>query len=260
MPSPRAFTPSPTPSSIQISSYFTIAIFPSLADLFYIGRYPFAIAALALLFRQRAPGRNLSAVLDTTSIAVAMSLLYWLYVITPYERATSGQLAQLASVAFPVMDLGLLVMSLILVLAPGRRPASFVLLVASLVVTLASDVLCTISALGGRYVVADVTESLWALGDVLVAAAALHPSMADLSCSPQVDDRRLGPGRLAALLAAALVTPVLLPAEATGHPPRSGSSRSPMSASRRRRLRAPTSFVTVSPPRTTTRVGMASTP
>ncbi|OHV32153.1 hypothetical protein BBK14_15730 [Parafrankia soli] len=186
---------------------FHNSTFPSLADLFYIGRYPFAIAALALLFWQRAPGRNLSAVLDTTSIAVAVSLLYWLYVITPYERAASGQLAQLVSVAFPVMDLGLLVMSLILVLAPGRRPASFVLLVASLVVTLASDILYTISALGGRYVVADVTESLWALGDVLVAAAALHPSMADLSCSPQADDRRLAPGRLAALLAAARTGP-----------------------------------------------------
>ncbi|MCK9931506.1 GGDEF domain-containing protein [Frankia sp. Mgl5] len=197
---------------------FHNAIFPSLADLFYIGRYPFAIAALALLFRQRAPGRNLSAVLDTTSIAVAMSLLYWLYVVTPYKRATSGQLALLASVAFPAADLGLLVMSLILVLAPGRRPASFVLLVASLVVTLASDVLSTISVLGSRYVVADLTDSLWALGDVLVAAAALHPSMADLSCSPQADDRRLGPGRLAALLAAALIAPVLLLVEADRSP------------------------------------------
>lgn len=197
---------------------FHNATFPSLADLLYIGRYPFAIAALALLFRQRAPGRDLSAVLDTTSIAVAVSLLYWLYVITPYERATSGPLAQLASVAFPVMDLGLLLMSLMLVLTPGRRPASFVLLVASLVVTLASDVLYTVSALGGRYVVADATEFLWALGDVLVGAAALHPSMADLSRSPQADDRRLGPGRLAALLAAALIAPALLLVEADRSP------------------------------------------
>ncbi|WP_154677316.1 GGDEF domain-containing protein [Parafrankia discariae] len=197
---------------------FRDATYPSLADLFYLGRYPFAIVALALLFRQRAPGRNLSAVLDTTSIAVAVSLLYWLYVITPDERAVSGPLAQLASVVFPVMDLGLLVMSLILILAPGRRPASFVLLVASLVVTLAADILYTTSTLGGGYVVTAVIESLWVLGDVLVAAAALHPSMADLSCAPRADDRRLGPGRLTALLAAALMAPVLLLAEADRSP------------------------------------------
>ncbi|MEX5708001.1 GGDEF domain-containing protein [Parafrankia sp. FMc6] len=100
---------------------FHNSIFPSLADLFYIGRYPFAIAALALLFRQRAPGHNLSAVLDTTSIAVAVSLLYWLYVITPYERAASGQLAQLASVAFPVMDLGLLIVARLAALVAEQR-------------------------------------------------------------------------------------------------------------------------------------------
>lgn len=184
--------------------------YPSAADPFYLGHYPLVVVALVLLIRRRTPGRDLPALLDAAVLAVVAAMLSWLYLIAPQAHADLPALVKLTSVAYPVMDLAVLVVALRLMLGAGRRPRSFSLLSANLLAIFAADTIYVGQQLAGVYHSGNWLDALWLAGNLSLGAAALHPTMRWLGDPSPVGDQRLGPVRIVALCVAALVAPATL--------------------------------------------------
>jgi signal transduction histidine kinase len=185
--------------------------FPSVADGFYLAGYPLVAAGLAVLIRGRAPRRDWRAVADATIIAIGFGLFSWVLVMVPYFRDPELTLpGRVFSLAYPVGDVLLLALAARLAVSPGRRTVAYPLLVASLVSTMAGDLLFSVLALSQQYTGISAADAAYLLGYLLLGAAALHPSMARLSQPAPERRARLPRGRLLAMGAAALVAPALL--------------------------------------------------
>ncbi|NUT92377.1 MAG: diguanylate cyclase [Saccharothrix sp.] len=184
--------------------------FPSLADGFYLGHYPLVVVALVLLIRRRSPGRDLPSLLDASVLAVVAAMLSWLYLIGPRARLDQPLPVAVASVAYPVMDLAMLVVALRLVLGTGRRSGSFALLSANLLAILTADTLYVLQQLNGSYQAGNFLDAIWLGGNLALGAAALHPTMSRLAEPSLGRENVLGWGRIAALCCAALIAPAML--------------------------------------------------
>jgi len=184
--------------------------FPSLADALYLPGYPVLAAGLALLALSRSSGRrDWAGLTDAAIIAIGFGLLSWVLVMVPYfDDPSMGLVQLLVSLAYPVGDVLLLALAARLATSPGRRTAAFRLLIASLAVTWAADMLFSVLALSGAS--ASVTDGMYLAAYLLLGASGLHPSMAGLSEPSRRRLARLGRGRLLAMGAAALVAPALL--------------------------------------------------
>jgi two-component system cell cycle response regulator len=184
--------------------------FPALADPLYLGHYPLVVVGLILLIRLRTPGRDVASLLDAATVGVAAAMLSWLYLIAPQARADSPTLVTLTSVAYPVMDLAMFAVALRLILGPGRRPASFLLLAANLLAMFTADTLYVTQQLNGTYQTGNYLDAIWLCGNLALGAAALHPTVAKVADRASADDLRLTPFRLALLAGAALIAPAIL--------------------------------------------------
>ncbi len=191
---------------------------PSPADALYLAGYPVLAAALWLLLREGSPRRDGVAVLDAAIVSAACGLLTWNFVIGPIADAGGSLLELLISLAYPVMDVLLLVVLARLVAGPGSRNASFRLLAGSAALLLVADAWFMLVSPHGGYVVQGPIDALWLSSYVLWAVAALHPSAGALRVSGKVvvkPSRR----RLILLAGAALTCPVVLVASSwAGHP------------------------------------------
>jgi diguanylate cyclase (GGDEF)-like protein len=125
-------------------------------------------------------------------------------------RADSVALVKAASVAYPVMDLAMLTVALRLILGPGRRPASFFLLLSNLFAIFTADTVYVLQQLHNDYLVGNFLDAVWLAGNLALGATALHPTMNQLGERSPVRHTNLGPARIAALLAAVLLAPAVL--------------------------------------------------
>jgi two-component system, cell cycle response regulator len=184
--------------------------YPSAADLVYLGHYPLALAGLALLVRRRTGGRDLPGLLDAAVIAVAAALLSWQFVISLQVREDESGLGKIACAGYPVMDLALLAVALRLLLAAGRRPPAFHLLLASLFATFGADTAYLLQSVHGGYHVGNLLDAVWLAGNLALGAAALHPTMIRLGEPAPPRQSTLGAGRFVVLMAAVLLAPAAL--------------------------------------------------
>jgi diguanylate cyclase (GGDEF)-like protein len=184
--------------------------YPAIADPLYLGHYPLVVLGLILLIRLRRPGRDLASLLDAATIAVAAAMLSWLYLIAPQARADEPLLVKLASVGYPVMDLAMFAVALRLILGPGRKPGSFMLLGGNLLLIFAADTIYVMQQLAGTYQAGNFLDAIWLGGNLALGAAALHPTVGRIAERASPEDMRLTPLRLGVLLAAALIAPVAL--------------------------------------------------
>lgn len=198
-------------------AYFYIAhyvvqstAYPSIADALYLSHYPLVVTGLVLLIRRRTPGRDLPGLLDAAVLAVVAGMLSWLYVIGPQARLDSPTLVKLASLGYPVMDLAMLAVALRLILGAGRRPRAFFLLSGNLLAMMAADTIYVLQQLSGTFQAGNFLDAIWLSGNLLLGAAALHPTMGKLAERSPVRDSNLGPARIAALSVAALIAPATL--------------------------------------------------
>jgi signal transduction histidine kinase len=184
--------------------------FPSVVDLCYLVTYPLLISGLLLLVRSRTPGRDAASLIDATVIATGAALLSWVFLITPYVRDPELTLVQRAiATAYPVGDLLLLAVAARLAVGGGQRPAAWWLLAGSVVPLLVSDALYGLIQLQGTWQVGGPVDLGWILFYVCWGAAALHPSMTELSEQATLSSR-LPRSRLILLAAAALMAPAVL--------------------------------------------------
>lgn len=184
--------------------------YPSVADVFYIGHYPLVVAGLVMLIRSRRSDRDLPGLLDAASLTVGAGLLSWVFVIGPQTRLGTPLVVEVASLAYPLMDLVVLLVSLRLLFDGGRRDVSFVLLSAWLAAILTADTVYVLQRLDHTYAAGNFLDAIWLTGNLALGACALHPSMGRITQTADVAVWRLGCVRLAALCVGALIGPLLL--------------------------------------------------
>jgi diguanylate cyclase (GGDEF)-like protein len=180
------------------------------SDLSYLAFYPLTLWALVLLMR-RSPDRDAAAWLDSVIWTIGASVLAWEWLFEGSSLVEAPTVASIITVAYPVMDLVLLLVLLRLVLASIKGNSALLLLAVGLGVQLVTDSVYLTDVAGAGYNSGHLLDLGWLFTYTAVAAAALHPSMA---LSGPVRDRRhearLGGWRIPLLLVPALTAPVTL--------------------------------------------------
>jgi diguanylate cyclase (GGDEF)-like protein/PAS domain S-box-containing protein len=194
--------------------------FPSTADYLALAGYVVLAAALLLMIRRQAPGRDWPSLIDAGIVTAGFAIVAWTFLVQPRLVGDSTALETAVALAFPVMDVLLVSLAARMVLGPGMRTTAFVLVSVALVFQLVGDALYGFGSLHGWYRVGDPVDMLFVMSAVLWGTAALHPSMVDLTEPNPDPEQRLGRRRLAVLSFATLMAPAMLAVAAF----RSGSS------------------------------------
>jgi diguanylate cyclase (GGDEF)-like protein/PAS domain S-box-containing protein len=196
--------------SIEARVHHRAVPFPSYVDAVYLVVYPLLAAGLVLLVRTRTPGRDLASFLDACIITVGIGLVSWVLLIVPYFRSDDmSWLARLTAITYPLGDVALLAVAVRLVVGSGRRPPAFWLLGGSVVSVLVSDAMYGYMNLAGTWHEHNPVDAGWILFYVGWGAAALHPSMHELSVRSATSSRASA-RRVALVGSAALIPPAVL--------------------------------------------------
>jgi signal transduction histidine kinase len=190
--------------------------YSTLADVLYLGRYPFLVAGLLLMVRRRSGGRGPIGLVDTAIMATSLAVVYWVFLIAPALGNHQLSLAErLTWVGYPSVDMLLLAIGIRLLIGAGARKPAFHLLVAALAVGLVSDTICCLLRVLHE-TVSGHAESLlsigWLSSHLLLGAAALHPSMRSVTEPSQTGKMciRTRKRRLVLLAVLSLVGPGVL--------------------------------------------------
>ena len=198
--------------------------FPSIADLAYLLFYPLVYVAIGR-FLKSTGHPDPAAWVDASIWTAGAAVVLWEPLFEPYvvsEGVTA--LSSIVGMAYPLLDLGLLLM--VLRMLPGRQMLypSFLLLTAGLVFLVTVDLAFNVRQAQHVYVTGEFTDAGWLLLSLMVGMAALHPSMVRLT---ELRTRAAGPGgrrRLQALLVPALLAPALMVYQLLSGPASNGIS------------------------------------
>jgi len=192
--------------------------FHSLADVCYLAvTYPICAAALLIFIQRRSAGYDRRSLLDALTLTVGVGLLSWVFLILPYVH--DGGLAwwqKAAGIAYPLG--GVLVLAMLArLLTPGTwRARSPQLLTVGTLGMLVYDVFFGLTQLSSSFRLGSVNDLGWAVCYVAWGAAALHPSMTELTQPLPQRAARNSRMRVALLMAASLIAPAVLLAESVG--------------------------------------------
>jgi diguanylate cyclase (GGDEF)-like protein/PAS domain S-box-containing protein len=191
------------------------APFPSFVDAFYLATYPLYAAALLIFIRRRSAGHDRRSLLDALTLTVGLALLCWLFVVVPYfHRGGLSWPQKTVAAAFPVGDVLVLAMLTRLVAPGGWRTRSVQLLGLGGLALLGSDVAFSLLHLHGMFGSGTGVFLGWAVFYLAWGAAALHPSMTELTWPVPRQDTHSTPLRLSVLMLASLIAPAVLLVEA----------------------------------------------
>ncbi len=150
---------------------------PSAADWFYLAGYPVIAAGLVLLLVRAGGHHRIAGLGEAAIVTVAFALFQWVWIVDGIVDRGGSVAHRTVDAAYPTMDIVLLAgFAGFFVTAAWRTPA-FLFLVTSIVALLASDE----AYASGTYGTGHATDLGWLLSYVLWGAAALHPSMRELS-------------------------------------------------------------------------------
>jgi diguanylate cyclase (GGDEF)-like protein/PAS domain S-box-containing protein len=185
--------------------------FPSFADGLYLATYPLYAAGVFIFIRWRTIGSDGRSLIDALTLTVGLALLAWIYLILPYVHNPALSWVQKCfSIAYPLGDVLVLAM-LARLLAPGSaRTRSLHLLTFGTIGMLVSDACYGLIQLHGTFHTGTVADLGWAIFYTAWGAAALHPSMADLTRPVSPRSAEVSPLRLAVLMLASLIAPAVL--------------------------------------------------
>jgi len=165
--------------------YFTLVLeareeipYPSLADIGYLGFYPFAYAALALVARRRLPALKASLWLDGLVGALTVAAVAVALVFGALLEATDGSAAVVATnLAYPLGDLILIAIAVSVVAMTGwQLDRTFLLLLAGFVVFGLGDSVYLLQSATGTYEPDSLVNASWGAGLLLLALAAWQPA------------------------------------------------------------------------------------
>ena len=188
---------------------------PSVADVFYLGGYPLlAVGLVLLVLRMQSKDRRVGLI-DAGLLTVAFGVCHWIFVMHPLLTGSSDPAGKLVALSYPAMDVVLLAALVFLALTPARRAVSYRYVSASVVLLLVADEIYSISP--ASYTGTSWLDTGWLLSYVLWGAAALSPSMRDLSEPKPARGPRLTTMRLSMLWLAIATVPVVLIVERLAH-------------------------------------------
>ena len=185
--------------------------FPSFADVLYLMEYPLYAAAALVFIRFRSPERDRRSVLDALTLTVGLALLSWLYVVLPYARDPAlTWLQKCVAAAYPLGDILVLAMVARLLAPETMRSRAVQLLTVGTVGLLTADVLYGLIQLHGTFHNGTPVDLGWAALYAAWGAAALHPSMTQLTDPVAAQPAEASPVRLLVLMLGALIAPAVL--------------------------------------------------
>lgn len=181
-----------------------LALIPHLLN--YAG-YVIAIALFVRLLRGR-DSRGHEALLDVTVVALAAVLLSVSFVVVP-SVAVAGWLPWAVS-AYPVLDVALLALLILLAFTARERNLTLRLIAACIVCLLIGDVITSKFGRTGAFTSSTLWDALYLLSYGLLGAAALHPSMASFGAGRSQQVQPWSWQRLAILVPALMVPGFLM--------------------------------------------------
>ncbi len=189
---------------------------PSVADIFYLAGYPLMALGILQILRRLGGQTSRAAILDTVVMFSGVALVQWVFFIDPYNHKHFGtEFARVVAMAYPAMDILLLVAFAQLLVGPGGRTRSYGLLLGSLGLWVVADEIYGLNVdayQGGSWI-----DALWLGSYVAWAAAALEPSMSRIAESDRRRLPRLTTTRLVLLATASLTAPATLLIERAAH-------------------------------------------
>ena len=186
------------------------APFPSLADALYLSGYPVLAVAFLWVIAIRVGKGDRSGMLDAATVAVAAALIGWVVLLSPIVQTAGDPLELAISVAYPLGDLIVIGVAIGMLATPGARSPAFGLLVASLVVMFAGDVVYALQVATDTAVDGGPLDLAWLFAYAATGAAALLPSMRGVAVPSPVRIAWLSPVRIAFTAFAMLAGPLLL--------------------------------------------------
>jgi diguanylate cyclase (GGDEF)-like protein/PAS domain S-box-containing protein len=189
----------------------TTVSFPSFADFLYLSTYPLYAVGVFIFIRWRTAGSDRRSLIDALTITAGLALLSWIYIVLPDAHNLSLSWVQKCfAMAYPLGDVLVLAM-LARLLAPGRMKARSVqLLTVGTIGMLASDVSYGLIQLHGTFRSGTAVDLGWAIFYTAWGAAALHPTMTDLTHPVSRPPVEVSPLRLTTLMLASFIAPVVL--------------------------------------------------
>lgn len=195
-----------------------VASYPSWREPFDFGGYLGFIFGIGFMARARGASRDGTITVDALISMGGVGALAWAIVMSSYlqsdQLTTAGKAV---GVAFTTVSLLLGLVTVRVAIGPGARPTSYRFLSAAVAGAFASEIFIELD-LSGRVEVPGfemLTTLTSALAVIMVAAAALHPSMGVLTEPPTEVTPRMTGRRLVAMTFAVLIPPVLLLNEPT---------------------------------------------
>jgi diguanylate cyclase (GGDEF)-like protein len=185
--------------------------FPSFADVLYLLTYPLYAGGLFIFIWWRTPDRDRRSLIDALTLTAGLALLSWIYLILPYVQGPQlSWLQKSVAIAYPLGDVLVLAM-LARLLAPGAgRTRSVEFLTLGVLGVLTSDVAYGLIQLHGGFHNGTVVDLGWAVFYGGWGAAALHPTMTELTKPVTRQEAQVSRVRLTVLMLASLIAPVVL--------------------------------------------------
>ena len=192
--------------------------FPSYADVLYLATYPLYAAGLSIFIWARTPNGDRRSVIDALTLTVGLALISWMYLILPYvHNPQLSPLQKIVAIAYPLGDVLVLAM-LARLLAPGTGGGpSVTLLTLGSIAMLISDASFGGLQLYGSFHTGTIVDLGWAVFYGAWGAAALHPTMAELTEPVSRQRSQASPGRLVVLTLASLIAPAVLFVQGVRH-------------------------------------------
>ncbi len=185
--------------------------FPSFADVLYLACFPLVAGGLQVFVHWRTPDGDRRSLIDALTLSAGLALLSWTFLIRPYvhDQALS-ELQRSVAIGYPLGDVLMLAL-LARLLAPGTgQTRSVQFLTLGAVACLASDTAYGAIQLYGVFHNGTVVDLGWALFYSGWGAAALHPTMSKLTEPVPRQQEEVSPVRLALLMTASLIAPIVL--------------------------------------------------
>ncbi|GAA0729486.1 EAL domain-containing protein [Dactylosporangium roseum] len=182
--------------------------FPLVADAFFLGAHPVVAVGLWLLLR--AQGRDRGGLIDACITGAGAGLLFWVFVMRPVVEATgTSPVQRMFVLAYPAVNVLLMVLLARLLVGRAARTPSFRLLAAGVTLMVATDATTSVVS-GSAPDPGALLQVGWLLAGLCVGAAAVHPSARHLADPVEQLEAGLSKGRLTVLAVSSLVAPVLL--------------------------------------------------
>ena len=174
--------------------------------------YPLYAVGLLIFIYWRSPDKDRRSLIDALTLTAGLALLSWTFLIRPYVHNPGLSVLQKSvAIAYPLGD----VLTLALLAQAARagiqgRTRCVQLLTLGAVGCLLSDVAFDWVQLHGTFHNGTIIDLGWALFYTAWGASALHPTMTRLTEPVPRQQEEVSPGRLAVLMLASLIAPVVL--------------------------------------------------